>query len=86
MVVPVLLVVAVLIVPWHQASLWDRMSVCPTSVDTLVQIHLTYFGGGYETQAHSTSKRLSFCFRDHISEFIITTFHLLCLSIHSNRK
>src|SRR5829696_2755853 len=38
----------------------------------LVQIHLTHFGGEYKTQAHTTSKRLPFCFRDQISEFIIT--------------
>src|SRR5215203_2770680 len=40
----------------------------------LVQIHLTHFGGEYKTQAHTTSKRLPFCFRDQISEFIITFF------------
>ena len=36
--------------------------VCPASVDTLLQIHESFWGEETKTQAHTTSKRLPLYF------------------------
>jgi hypothetical protein len=50
----------------------------------LVQVHLSHFGEGYKTHAHTKSKRLSLCFyvpRQY--PIFIITFVLRTLIFHS---
>ena len=84
------LVVAVLIVPLV-LNITTGSNVCLSVLHQwilLVQIHLIQFGGGYKTQADTTSKHLPFCFaiRSWIYYYFFTYSAFLFILIENKEK